>query len=65
LKQFERLLGIKAGSTTADDLFTLLPCCCLGNCGNAPSVMVGERIFGPISPKEAESLLENLLNTHP
>ena len=65
LKQFERLLGITAGTTTIDGLFTLLPCCCLGNCGNAPSVMVGERLFGPISPKEAESLLEKLHNTPP
>src|SRR5512138_3307993 len=41
LKQFERLLGIEVGGTTADGAVTLLPCCCLGACGNAPAVMVG------------------------
>jgi len=65
LNKFETLLGVTAGSTTADGLFTLLPCCCLGNCGNAPAVMVGERIFGPIAPERAVSLLEELLNTPP
>lgn len=60
LKHFERLLGINAGSTTADGAFTLLPCCCLGNCGNAPAVMVGERQFGPVTIESAENLLAEL-----
>jgi NADH-quinone oxidoreductase subunit E len=63
LQHFERLLGIKAGATTADNTFTLLPCCCLGNCGNAPAVMVGERQLGPLSPESAEALLAVLRNT--
>ena len=42
LKKFETQLGITVGSTTADGNFTLLPCCCLGNCGHAPAVMIGE-----------------------
>jgi NADH-quinone oxidoreductase subunit E len=63
LKQFERLLGVTVGSTTADGTFTLLPCCCLGNCGKAPAVMVGERQFGPVTPETAQSLLAELRNT--
>ena len=63
LQQFEKLLGIAAGGTTADGVFTLLPCCCLGNCGNAPAVMVGERQFGPVSPAIAPALLTELRNT--
>lgn len=57
LKHFERLLGIQTGKTTADGAFTLLPCCCLGNCGNAPAVMVGERQFGPVSLESVETLV--------
>lgn len=64
LKHFERLLGIEAGMTTPDGIFTLLPCCCLGNCGNAPAVMAGERQFGPVSIEIAERLLAELRNTH-
>jgi len=60
LKQFERLLGIEVGATTTDNVFTLLPCCCLGNCGKAPAVMVGERQFGPVTPQGAEALLDEL-----
>ena len=63
LKQFERLLGVPVGSTTADGLFTLLPCCCLGNCGNAPAVMVAERQFGPVTLEQAEAILADLRGT--
>jgi len=63
LKQFERLLGITVGATTADGLFTLLPCCCLGNCGNAPAVMVAERQFGPVTPEQAEDIVIDLRDT--
>ncbi len=60
LNQFEKLLGIGVGATTADGQFTLLPCCCLGNCGNAPAVMVGEQLYGPIHADKAANLLEDL-----
>ena len=63
LMHFERLLGIAVGATTADGLFTLLPCCCLGNCGNAPAVMVAERQFGPVTPELAEAILADLRGT--
>ena len=62
LRQFEKLLGIQAGGTTVDGAFTLLPCSCLGNCGNAPAVMVGERQFGPVSIERAVALLTELRN---
>jgi len=63
LKRFERLLGITVGATTADGMFTLLPCCCLGNCGKAPAVMVGERQFGPVTLEQAETMLTDLHGT--
>ena len=63
LDRFAILLGIEPGATTPDGSFTLLPCCCLGNCGNAPAVMVGERQYGPVLPDDAEALLAELRNT--
>jgi NADH-quinone oxidoreductase subunit E len=60
MDRFKTLLGIEAGETTPDGTFTLLPCCCLGNCGNAPAVMVGEQQFGPLSLENAEALLAKL-----
>ena len=63
LKHFERLLGITIGATTADSMFTLLPCCCLGNCGKAPAVMVAERMFGPVTPEQVDTILADLRGT--
>ena len=60
MDRFRSLLKIEPGGTTPDGAFTLLPCCCLGNCGNAPAVMVGERQFGPVLPNDAEKLLAEL-----
>lgn len=64
MKRFERLLGVTAGSTTADGMFTLLPCCCLGNCGKAPAVMCGDRLYGPVDEHTAAVLLEELGRAH-
>jgi NADH-quinone oxidoreductase subunit E len=63
LKHFERLLGIMVGATTADGMFTLLPCCCLGNCGNAPAVMVAERQFGPVTLEQVETIVADIRGT--
>lgn len=52
------LLGIKPGETTPDGIFTLLPCCCLGNCGEAPTLMIGDTICGRVTSESAEILLE-------
>ena len=60
LKQIAGLLGIEAGETTADGLFTLLPCCCLGNCGQAPTMMIGDTIYGGMTPESAASILVGL-----
>ncbi len=51
-------LGIAPGETTPDGLFTLLPCCCLGNCGEAPTMMIGERQYGRLDRETAGRILE-------
>jgi len=43
------ILGINPGETTPDGKFTLLPCCCLGNCGNAPTMMIGDKLYGNLT----------------
>jgi NADH-quinone oxidoreductase subunit E len=60
MDHFSRQLGIEPGTTTPDGFFTLLPCSCLGNCGNAPAVMVGERQFGPVTFEGVPTLLNEL-----
>ena len=36
-------LGVEAGGTTADGLFTVQPCECLGACADAPVMLVNDR----------------------
>ncbi|SNB46934.1 NADH-quinone oxidoreductase subunit NuoE [Geobacter sp. DSM 9736] len=51
-------LGVREGGTTGDGAFTLLPCACLGMCGDAPALMIGERLYGRVTPEEAVHVLE-------
>ncbi|HEX2769132.1 MAG TPA: NADH-quinone oxidoreductase subunit NuoE [Geobacteraceae bacterium] len=53
-----RRLGVEPGGTTTDGMFTLLPCSCLGNCGNAPAMMVGENMYENLTPDKADEILE-------
>lgn len=52
-------LDIQPGGTTADGLFTLLPCCCLGNCGEAPTMMVGDSLYGRLTPEKALEVVQH------
>ncbi len=51
-------LGVEPGGTTADGMFTLLPCACLGMCGDGPAMMVGEALYGKVTPEKADEILE-------
>lgn len=50
-------LGIDFGETTSDGVFTLLPTCCLGACGDAPAMMVGLTTYGRLSAERIEEIL--------
>jgi NADH-quinone oxidoreductase subunit E len=52
-------LGIEPGGTTADGRFTLLPIVCLGACDRAPAVMVGETLYGDVSPERIDLVLSD------
>ena len=43
LAYLEQKLGISAGETTSDGLFTLQQCECLGACADAPVMLVNDR----------------------
>src|SRR6185369_16895144 len=57
LEHLSGQLGINVGETTSDGFFTLLPCCCLGNCGQAPTMMIGENIYGRVTVESAAEIL--------
>ena len=53
----QQKLGIGFGETTEDGLFTLLPTCCLGACGEAPAIIVGLKTYGHLTPDQLDEVL--------
>ncbi|HEY3346946.1 MAG TPA: NADH-quinone oxidoreductase subunit NuoE [Nitrospirota bacterium] len=60
----KRKLGIEMGGTSADGAFTLLPIVCLGACHEAPAMMVGEIIYGNLTPEKIDRILEKEKNNN-
>ena len=53
----KKSLGINLGETTADGMFTLLPTCCLGACGEAPAMMIGLTMHGFLTDEKIDEVL--------
>jgi len=54
----ERELGIKTGESTEDMNFTLETVNCLGCCGLAPVMTVGEDLYGRVAPAKLPKIIE-------
>jgi NADH-quinone oxidoreductase subunit E len=50
-------LGISFGETTSDGRFTLLPISCLGDCDNAPAMMINNDHFNRLTIEKIDELL--------
>jgi NADH-quinone oxidoreductase subunit E/NADP-reducing hydrogenase subunit HndA len=57
LEEFSAQLGIREGETTADGLFTLQCARCLGACGQAPVVMIQDKIHATVRPEEVSEII--------
>ncbi len=57
LKRIERELGIKAGDSTSDGLFSVEVVRCLGACGLAPVMTVNKETYGRMSEDRVPSIL--------
>ena len=61
LEHLEHKLGIAAGETTADGMFTLQECECLGACADAPVMLVNDRsMCSFMSGEKLDQLVDNL-----
>ncbi|MFO8144827.1 MAG: NADH-quinone oxidoreductase subunit NuoE [Candidatus Syntrophosphaera sp.] len=60
LRKLKVLLGVEAGQTTRDGLFTLELCACLGICGNAPVMMINDDFYGDLTEEKVEDIIEKL-----
>ena len=58
MEHLKTSLAVEEGGTTADGLFTLVPCACLGNCGEGPTMMIGDTLYGRLTPERVEEILE-------
>lgn len=55
--EFENLLGIKPGQTTKDLKFSLDLSRCVGSCGLAPVVVINDKVYPRVNPKDVKSIL--------
>jgi NADP-reducing hydrogenase subunit HndA len=57
LNEFKRQLKVEVGQTTPDGKFSLSCLRCVGACGLAPVVMVGEKVYGRVSPQQVKQII--------
>jgi NADH-quinone oxidoreductase subunit E len=62
LDHLEKVLGIKAGETTPDGLFTLKTVECLGACGTAPVMQVNTEFYESMTNEKIDRIIEDLKN---
>lgn len=60
LEHAEETLGVKAGGTTTDGMFTVEEFECLALCGNAPCLTANWRFFGDLTPEKFDALVDDL-----
>jgi NADH-quinone oxidoreductase E subunit len=60
LKHIESRLHIKAGETTPDNKFTLVEAECLGSCGTAPMMQIGDTYYENLDAAKVDTILNGL-----
>ena len=59
LEKFEKELGIKDGECTGDGKFSIDATRCVGACGLAPVISVGEDVYGKVTDDMVSEILAN------
>jgi NADP-reducing hydrogenase subunit HndA len=62
LDEIKKKLNIQVGETSADGKFSISCLRCVGACGLAPVVMIGEKTYGRVSPDGVEAILKEYEN---
>lgn len=57
LDEFKKELGIEVGQTTKDGKFSISSLRCVGACGLAPVVLIGEKTYGRVAPDDVKEIL--------
>lgn len=56
--KFKEILEIQNGETTKDNIFTLKDIRCVGACGLAPVVVIGEKVFGHVEVSDVQGIID-------
>jgi len=56
-KALEDWLGLKAGETSPDGMWTLVTTSCLGVCGVGPVIIIDDDIFGNVQADQVDEIL--------
>lgn len=59
VEEVKKQLGIGVGEVTADGLFSLDCLRCVGACGLAPVMLVGDKVYGRVDPKQVKTILDS------
>lgn len=62
--EIKRRLAIDIGGRTADGKFSLGLTECLGSCGTAPAMQVGNRYYENLTPQKIGEILDRLAHDH-
>jgi len=60
LQFIEKKLKIKSGELTDDKVFSLECVNCIGACAKAPAMMINEVVYGELTEKKIEEILDQL-----
>jgi NADH-quinone oxidoreductase subunit E/NADP-reducing hydrogenase subunit HndA len=58
LEALTKELGIGVGETTPDGKFSITGLRCIGACGLAPVITIGEKVYGRITPDMVSGILD-------
>ena len=58
LDEFKRILKVPVGETTPDGKFSIAGLRCVGACGLAPVVLVGDKTYGRVAPDGVKEILK-------
>jgi NADP-reducing hydrogenase subunit HndA len=58
MEEFKKELGIQVGQCTKDNKFSLSSLRCVGACGLAPVVLVGDKTYGRVAPDDVKNIIK-------
>jgi NADH-quinone oxidoreductase subunit E/NADP-reducing hydrogenase subunit HndA len=59
LDEFKKILNVEEEEVTEDGLFSIHPVRCLGACGLAPVVKIGEKVYGRLKINDVRRIIRD------